>query len=325
MKELSKLMGYRKEIRVVDATLRDGGLVNNHYFTDDFVRALYQTNLKAGVDYMEVGYKASRDIFDETKFGKWKFSRDEDIFEVIGENKNTGLKLAAMADVGRCDYKRDIIERANSPLDLIRIATYVNTIPAALDMIEHAKNMGYEVSCNIMAVSKAQEMDVKVALDMLGQSPVDVIYIVDSYGALYPEQIQRIAALYMEYGAKYGKEIGIHAHNNQQLAFANTIEACGDGVNWLDATYAGMGRGAGNCFMENLIAFLRNPKFNIYPVVQFIEDYINPLKNSGVVWGYDLQYLFTGILNQHPREAIAFTKEGRKDYAGFYRDLVITD
>lgn len=325
MKELSKLMGYRKEIRVVDATLRDGGLVNDHHFTDEFVKALYQTNIKAGVDYMEVGYKASREIFDENKFGKWKFSKDEDIFEVIGENKNTGLKLAAMADVGRCDYKTDIIARANSPLDIIRVATYVNTIPAAIDMIEHAKKMGYEVSCNIMAVSKAQEMDVKVALEMLGKSPVDVIYIVDSYGALYPEQIQRIAALYMEYGEKYGKEIGIHAHNNQQLAFANTIEACGDGVNWLDATYAGMGRGAGNCFMENLIAFLRNPKFNIYPVVQFIEDYINPLKASGVVWGYDLQYLFTGILNQHPREAIAFTKAGRKDYAGFYRDLVITD
>lgn len=325
MKELSKLMGYRKEIQVVDATLRDGGLVNDFYFTDEFVRMLYQTNLKAGVEYMEVGYKASRELFDPDKYGKWKFCRDEDIFHVIGENKNTGLKLAAMADVGRCDYKNDIIERANSPLDLIRVATYVNTIPAAVDMVEHAKKMGYEVSCNIMAVSNAQEGDIKVALDMLGQSPVDVIYIVDSYGALYPEQIQRIANLYLEYAAKYGKEIGIHAHNNQQLAFANTIEACGDGVNWLDATYSGMGRGAGNCFMENLLAFLHNPKYNLYPVVQFIEQYIVPLKESGVVWGYDLQYLFTGILNQHPRTSIAFTKEGRKDYAEYYRDLVASD
>lgn len=325
MKELSKLMGYRKEIQVVDATLRDGGLVNDFYFTDEFVRMLYQANLKAGVDYMEVGYKASREMFDPDKYGKWKFCRDEDIFDVIGENKNTGLKLAAMADVGRCDYKTDIIPKENSPLDLIRVATYVNTIPAAIDMVEHAKNMGYEVSCNIMAVSNAQESDIKVALDMLGQSPADVIYIVDSYGALYPEQIQRIANLYLEYGEKYGKQIGIHAHNNQQLAFANTIEACGDGVNWLDATYSGMGRGAGNCFMENLLAFLRNPKFNIYPVVRFIEDYINPLKESGVVWGYDLQYLFTGILNQHPRTSIAFTKAGRKDYAEYYRDLISTD
>ena len=39
MKELSKLMGYRSDVKVVDATLRDGGLVNNFYFTDEFERS----------------------------------------------------------------------------------------------------------------------------------------------------------------------------------------------------------------------------------------------------------------------------------------------
>ena len=73
MKELSKLLGYREAIRVVDATLRDGGLVNDFYFTDEFVKALYMTNIKAGVDYMEFGYKASKEIFDVKEFGKWKF------------------------------------------------------------------------------------------------------------------------------------------------------------------------------------------------------------------------------------------------------------
>ena len=83
MKEISKLLGYREDIRVVDATLRDGGLVNDFYFTDDFVKALYQANIKAGVDYMEVGYKASRELFDPTKYGKWKFSNDDDIFHSL--------------------------------------------------------------------------------------------------------------------------------------------------------------------------------------------------------------------------------------------------
>ena len=68
MKEISKLLGYRESIRVIDATLRDGGLVNDFFFTDEFVRSLYMTNLKAGVDYMEVGYKASREMFDPEKF-----------------------------------------------------------------------------------------------------------------------------------------------------------------------------------------------------------------------------------------------------------------
>ena len=324
MKEISKLMDYRAEVRVVDATLRDGGLVNDFYFTDDFVKALYQTNMKAGVDYMEFGYKASKEMFDVNKFGKWKFSNDDDIRAIVGDN-DTDLKIAVMADVGRCDYKKDIINRAESPIDLIRVATYLNTIPGAVDMIEDAVKKGYEVSCNIMAISNAQEGDLRAALDILGQTPVDVFYIVDSFGAMYPEQIARLADLYMDMAAKYNKKVGIHAHNNQQLAFANTIEAVGDGVDWLDATYASMGRGAGNCAMELLLGFLKNPKYNVYPAIQFIDEYIGKLKAEGVVWGYDLQYLMTGLLNQHPRTAIQFTKEKRTDYAEFYREVVAQD
>ncbi|MBO5030281.1 MAG: aldolase catalytic domain-containing protein [Lachnospiraceae bacterium] len=324
MKEIVNLMDYRSSIKVVDATLRDGGLVNDFYFTDELVKALYETNIKSGVDYMEMGYKASKEMFDESKFGKWKFCSDDDIRAIVGDN-NTPLKLAVMADVGRCDYKNDIINKSDSPIDLIRVATYLNTIPAAAEMIEDAKKKGYEVTCNIMAISNGQESDLKVALDILGRTPVDVFYIVDSYGSLYPEQIARISDIYMEFASKYGKQLGIHAHNNQQLAFANTIEAVGDGVDWLDATYSGMGRGAGNCAMELLLGFLRNPKYNTYYAIQFIEKYMNKLKADGVVWGFDLQYMMTGLLNQHPRTAIQFTKDKRTDYSEFYKEVVAQD
>ncbi|MCR4908323.1 MAG: aldolase catalytic domain-containing protein [Lachnospiraceae bacterium] len=321
MKEIAKLLGYRKDVRVIDATMRDGGLVNDFRFDDEFVRALYETNIRAGVDYMELGYRASKELFDVNRYGKWKFCDDEDILDVIGDNGEKKVKLAVMADVGRCDYRTDIRPRTESPVDLIRVATYINTIPAAIDMIEDAKSKGYEVSCNLMAISSAQEGDLRVALDMLGQTPVDVIYIVDSFGALYPEQLARLCALFMEFADHYSKTVGMHAHNNQQLAFANTIEAVGDGVNWLDATYYGMGRGAGNCPMENLLGLLKNPKYSVYPVIKFIENYMWKLKDEGVVWGYDLQYLLTGIFNQHPRSAIAFTKEKRRDYTEYYKEL----
>lgn len=321
MKELSKLLGYRESIKVVDATLRDGGLVNDFYFTDEFAKELYKTNIEAGVDYMEFGYRASKKVFDETKFGKWKFSSDEHIREIVGDN-DSDLKLAVMADIGRHD-KNDFDQKANSPVDLVRVATYIHQMPEAIDMIEDAANKGYETSCNIMAIANSQKEDIEVALDMLGQTPVDVIYIVDSFGSLYPEQIARIADLYCSFAEKYGKKVGVHAHNNQQLAFANTIEACGDNVDWLDATYLSMGRGAGNCAMELLIGFLKNPKYKIYPVYKFIEETMMKLKEDGIVWGYDLQYLMTGQLNQHPRTAIQFTKEQRKDYTEFYKEIQV--
>lgn len=323
-KELQQLMDYRKNIRVVDATLRDGGLVNDFYFDDDFVRALYETNQRAGVDYMEFGYKASRELFDDSKFGPWKFCSDEAIRRIVGENEK-GPKIAVMADVGRCDFKRDILPKSESPIDLIRVACYLHQIPSAIEIIEDAKNKGYEVSCNIMAISALQETDVSVALNLLGSSPVDILYIVDSYGALYPENVERVCEAFKTVAHKYGKEIGIHAHNNQQMAFANTAEAVGDGVNYLDATYNGMGRGAGNCPMELLLGFLKNPKYREMEAFRFVQNHMTALKESGLRWGYDLQYLATGLLNQHPRSAIAFTREGRRDYADFFSELTNLD
>ena len=321
MQKKGELVSYRPDIKVVDCTLRDGGIVNDFKFDDEFVKDLYKANIAAGVDYMEFGYKASKEIFNVEDFGKWKFCDEESIREIVGDN-DTDLKIAVMADVGRTDYKKDIIPKKDSVIDMIRVATYVNTIPAAIEMINYCADLGYEVTINIMAVSTASEKDLDLALDMLGQSKASVIYLVDSYGSLYPEQIREFAKKYLKVAEKYGKSIGIHAHNNQQLAFANTIESCVMGVSYLDATMSGMGRGAGNCYMELLMGFLRNPKYSINPVLKFVEKHMLPLKASDIVWGCDVQYMLTGQQNQHPRSAMAFTADKRTDYFNFYQTLL---
>lgn len=320
MKDIKEMMNYRADIKVVDATLRDGGLVNEFYFADDFAKALYEANAKAGVDYMEFGYKADKTMFDVNKFGPSKFCDDDYIRSVVGDGERK-VKVAVMADVGRCNYKEDIHDRSEAPIDLVRVATYLHQMPTAIDMIEDAHKKGYETSCNIMALSTGQENDIKAALDMAGRSPVDVIYIVDSYGSIYPEEMARVCDMFGEFAAKYNKKLGIHAHDNQKLAFANTIECAGDGVDFLDATYLSMGRGAGNCAMELLLGFLKNPKYNTFPVLEFIEKHMMPMKEKGIVWGYDLQYLLTGQFNQHPRTAIAYTQNKRKDITEYFKEL----
>jgi 4-hydroxy 2-oxovalerate aldolase len=314
------LISVRPDVKVVDCTLRDGGLVNNFRFTDEFVRDLYLANIKAGVDYMEFGYKASKDIFNEDDFGKWKFCNDADIRKIVGDNK-TDLKIAVMADVGRTDFKKDLLPKKESPIDLVRVATYINAIPAAIEIIEDCAKKGYETTINIMAVSKARTEDIIEALEILGQSPVKAFYIVDSYGALYPEESRRLAELYYSIAEKYKKSVGIHAHNNQQLAFANTIEAMTQGVSYLDATVDGMGRGAGNCALELLLGFLKNPKYKVDPILKIIEDHINKLREQGVKWGYDIPYMLTGQYNTHPRPAISFIKDDRKDCSKFAHEL----
>lgn len=315
------LISYCPDIKVLDCTLRDGGLVNNFRFDDKFVKDLYKANIKAGVDYMEFGYKASKEIFDVKDFGKWKFCDEEDIRAIVGDN-DSDLKISVMTDVGRTDYKHDILERKDSVIDLVRTATYIHQIPTAIEMIEDAKAKGYETTVNVMAVSKVNDEDLDSGLELLAKSSVDIIYLVDSFGAFYPEQIERLADKYLNIGAKYNKQIGIHAHNNQQLAFANTIQALRQGVSYLDATVSGMGRGAGNCYLESLIGFLKNPKYNLTPVMKFVEDHMLKIKAEGAVWGYDIPYLMTGILNSHPSTAIKFIKDGRTDYNHFYQELL---
>ena len=311
----------RPDIKIVDCTLRDGGLVNNFEFSDAFVKDLYYTNIKAGVDYMEFGYKASKEIFNPDDFGKWKFCKEEDIRAVVGDN-NSGLKISVMADVGFADFKKDIINKNDSVIDMVRTAAYIHQIPAAIEMIQDAHDKGYETTVNIMAISKVREEDLEEGLRILAESDVDYIYLVDSFGAFYPEQIRRLTDKYMNIAQAHGKRIGIHAHNNQQLAFANTIEALNNGASMLDATVSGMGRGAGNCYMETLLAFLRNSKYNLVPIMDFVQKHIKAEMEKGNIWGYDIPYLLTGVMNSHPASAIRFMQAEREDYSGFYQELL---
>ncbi len=317
------LMSVREDIKILDATIRDGGLCNNFNFSDEFVTELYKTNVKCGIDYMEFGYKASTKMFNENDFGKWKFCKEEDIRAIVGNN-DTNMKIAVMADVGRCDYQTDFLPKSESVIDMVRVACYIHQIPAAIEMIEHFHTLGYETTCNIMAVSQVSFEQLQHALDMLTETSVDVIYLVDSYGSLYPENASELAQIYIYAADKAGKSIGFHAHNNQNLAFANTIDTMSYGVSYLDATVQGIGRGAGNCSVELLLGFLKNPKYKLTAILEFIENYMIPLRESGVVWGYDLQYFFTGLLNRHPRDAIEFTDNERGDYANFYESLLET-
>ena len=195
------LMSVRKDVKVLDATIRDGGLCNNFEFTDEFVTELYKSNIKSGVDYMEFGYRASKNLFDPKDFGKWKFCDEADLRSIVGDNISD-MKIAVMADVGRCDYKDDFVPKSESVIDMVRVACYIHQIPAAIEMIEHFHNLGYETTCNIMAISQANSEQVEAALEMLGDSSVDVIYLVDSYGSLYPENAGKLAKQYLEIGEK---------------------------------------------------------------------------------------------------------------------------
>lgn len=305
---------YRPEIKVIDCTVRDGGLMNKWQFGEDFVKKVYSSLSEAGVDYMEIGYLSSESAFSRDDFGPWRFCAEEDLRRIIGE-ADKKIKLSAMADIGRIDYC-DIPPRSESSLDMIRVACYVHQTDAAIDLVHHCMDKGYETTVNLMAVSTVGLRELDEALGDLAKSRVPIVYLVDSFGAFYSEDIETLAKKYLQ--ALPGKTLGIHAHNNQQLAFGNTISAIIAGANVLDATLYGIGRGAGNCPLELLLSFLKNPKFKVRPLIEAIETQILPWREK-IDWGYFIPYMVTGTMNQHPRAAMAqMDGDGKNNLMEFY-------
>lgn len=299
---------YRPEIKVIDCTVRDGGLMNKWQFTDKFVRKVYTALTEAGVDYMEIGYLSSESAFSRNEVGPWKFCAEDDIKRIIGDDEKK-IKLSAMADIGRIDHD-DIPMKSDSSLDMIRVACYAHQVDKAIELAHHCMEKDYETTINVMAVSTVGLRELDEALTDLSKCNVPTIYVVDSFGSFYSEDIELLAKKYMEYLP--GKEIGIHCHNNQQLAFANTISAIISGINYLDGSLYGIGRGAGNCPLELLVSFLKNPKFKVRPLIEAIETEILPWTEK-IDWGYYIPYMVTGTLNQHPRTAMAHMESDQKN------------
>jgi 4-hydroxy 2-oxovalerate aldolase len=173
-----------------------------------------------------------------------------------------------------------------------------------------------------MAVSNVEDVEIDTVLTAIAPTHAHVMVIVDSFGHLDREQIDRLYKKYSQAMAGKDKEIGMHAHNNMQLAFANTIEAIIMGANRVDATMGGLGRGAGNCPMELLLGFLRNPKFKQRPVIKLLQEYVEPLRQT-LDWGPSVPYNITGQLNRHPRDAIKFLAgNDNKNFVRFFDDIV---
>ena len=311
---------YRPQIKVIDCTVRDGGLMNKWQFEDQFVRNVYHALSEAGVDYMEIGYLSSESAFSRDEYGPWRFCAEEDLQRIIGDTEKK-IKLSAMADIGRIEYD-DIPPKSESSLDMVRVACYVHQIDKAIALAHHCIEKGYETTINLMAVSTVGLRDLNEALEDLNKSKVPIIYLVDSFGAFYSEHIDTLGAKYIE--RMPDKTIGIHCHNNQQLAFANTISAIINGVNFLDATLYGIGRGAGNCPLELLLSFLKNPKFKVRPIIKCIEEDIFPWAKK-IDWGYSVPYMVTGVLNQHPRAAMAHMESDHQEKVTGFFDSVTTE
>ena len=310
----------RHTVRVLDCSIRDGGCCNAWQFPEDFVRATYRALASSGVEYMEIGYRSSPDSFDRQQVGPWRFCDDDLLATVaLDEAMGAGLKLSVMLDFGKATAD-DLAPRAQSPVSMVRLACYAKDIDASIDLLHRVQDKGYEVMCNVMAVSTCAPDVVDRFLGKLHDSTIPNVALVDSFGAFYPHHVRYLIRKYKNW-LRPDQKLGVHVHNNQETAFANTIVAVEEGADIVDATVFGIGRGAGNCPLELLLMYLDASKYDVEPILELGDAYA-ALRNE-LQWGYHVPYAITGWLNAHPRAAITQMSDPDKTLPEFYRALAV--
>ena len=305
----------RHNVSVLDCSIRDGGCCNRWQFSHELVRTTFEALRASGVETMEIGYQSTPGAFDRATHGPWRFCDEDALHEVATA---CDMALSTMVDFGAFTAA-DLRPASDSLVSMIRIACYAKDVEASIDLLHEAMAQGYDVMCNVMAVSRCTPDEVDHFLGKLHDSQVPKVALVDSFGAFYPHHVRYLIRKYKNW-LRPDQLLGVHLHNNQQTAFANSVVAIEEGADIVDATIQGIGRGAGNCPLELLLMYLDADRYDVEPVLQLIETYAE-LKDE-LRFGYHAPYAITGWLNLHPRAAIAqMARDDRYDVLDFYRRM----
>lgn len=279
-----------EKLNVLDCTLRDGGYYTNWEFDDEFIDK-YTSSIKSlPVDYIEIGYRSKK--LDQPR-GEYFYLSLEKIKKI---KQQVGSKsICIMLNLKDClDIDvQNLLSDCVSYVDLVRIAVPPADISKGKELSLKIKNIGFKTAINIMYIHRLVK-DREIYEELIGiEKYLDVLYLVDSYGALYPKELSFIIR---EIRKRTQINLGFHGHNNIELAFANTLTAIDHDVSFIDATIAGIGRGAGNLKTELLLQYLN--KFSqldldVEPLIN-ISEYIENL-NSQYKWGSNIAYAQSGF------------------------------
>ena len=278
-------------IKVLDCTLRDGAYVVDSNFGEQKIFDIITTLENAKIDIIEVGWL--RDCKHDE--GSVLYNIPNDAFKYIKGAKNT---FSLMFDYGRYDVSK--LPQNAGLIDIIRIAFYKKSLDEISFVAEKVKNKGYKVflqASNVQEYSKADLIKLCKRANYIG---VESCYIVDSFGSMFPEDMDIVLPLFEE-NLNESIQLGFHSHNNIQMSLALSIKfanACNRDI-IIDSTLSGIGRGAGNTKTELLLEYLnkyKNAEYNVDTIWKSLNNGILPNAN----WEYNFEKGFRGINNIHP-------------------------
>jgi len=302
-------------IKILDCTLRDGGYYNNWDFNQELINQYLNSMKNSSIDVVELGFRSPP---KKTFSGPYLFTTDEYINQLnLPEGPMYGVMINAMDYIEKAQDTDLMInklfkESNNSKIDLVRIAINFKQTNKAKHLTKKLKSMGYKIGLNMMqADGKFEDEYIKTAELVNSWNTVDVLYFADSLGNMNPRDVEFICK-----SLKKGFEgnLGIHTHNNKNMALINSITAIENGITWCDGTVTGMGRGAGNVSTESLILEMSNYNFHngdASKIQHSVEDF-TILKNK-YGWGSNLYYHYACNHNIHPTYVQSLLKDKRYD------------
>ena len=292
---LDKFYKTFKKSYVLDCTLRDGGYINNWRFNTNFIEKYIEIMNKSTVDMVEIGFLNKSNNYKGVPTGVMR-TIDEEYLKLY---ENSRFKICALADY--VDINMDLLKKGIK-IDLIRIAFHKKDMVNALKKCKEIQDLGYNISINAMAVTNYTDEELNVLIDLVNENQFFLLYIADSYGSLNQKDLERYLNLFNKKLTK--TSVGIHLHNNMNNAFSNyeyTSKLIFEKDIYIDTTLFGMGRGAGNLQTELVLHHRQENIKVLMDIFEFINMYIkenyNLNKNN---WGYDLDFLISGIFKIHP-------------------------
>ena len=284
----------KKRVRILDCTIRDGGFENNFSFTIDEVKKALDTSSKVGYEYFEIGYLTNEELLKKD-VGVWK-NIPFDLVREIKQDVNPNCKISVMVDSWRYDIDR-LLPSSETDIDLIRVCSYEEQLDMSLEKCRKIKELGYEVSLNVICTSYIDiDSFVKIREKLLTEDFLDFLCFADSYGALTPDYVKKIMTLFRNMNPNV--LIGFHSHDNMSMSMANTITAIENGADMVDGTYTGIGRGGGNLRLELITLYLTLNKgylFSLVELFEYLDTYITDESRKKRT-----KEAICGMLNVHP-------------------------
>ena len=294
----------KNKLKVLDCTLRDGGYYNNWNFSIHLINKYLKVMSDIKVDYVEIGFRS----LERKEFrGPCAYTTDQFLNDLkIPKTLKVGVMINGAELIKANTLKKNtslvssLFKKAKfSKVKLVRIASHYSELSKVMPVASKIKSLGYKVAINLMQISDRTENEIKQFCDLAKKYNMDAVYFADSTGSLNRYQTLEIVKNFKK---NWKTDLGIHAHDNMDMAMENAMMALNNGVSWIDSTVLGMGRGPGNVKTENLVLELEKifkRKVNYNSLIKLIEDDFIPMKNK-YGWGSNVYYYLSGLYGIHP-------------------------